>query len=550
MSSFLLVSLNIDAILAEITPYQRKRKLEQMTKGEGLGDAYAATISRIKGQQGGGSKLGMEVLLWVSHSERPLHVDELCDALGVEKGSKDLNIRNIPAIETLLACTLGLVIVERSSSTVRLVHYTLQEYLSNPNLFITPHSMIAEVCLTYLNFGQVRGVSPTVRPVTSTFHFLEYASCYWGSHAKRETTERVKVLALKLLYEYDNHISLRVLLLRGVPIWHRPFDCANRPRGFTGLHGAAYFGCVEIIVALLEVNRRDMLATDLNGNTALVWAAWNGHEEAVGILLGRNDANPNISNKYGQTPLHFATENGHEGVVRILLGRNDVDPNTANIYGRTPLSFAAEYGHGGVVGVLLKRRDVNPNIANIYGQTPLMWAARNGHGGVVRILLERNDVNPNTANIYGRTPLSFAAEYGHEGAVRTLLQLDSVNPGIANQCGKTPLSFAAENGHGRVVRMLLERDDVNPNTPDECGRTPLSFAAERAHEGVMRILLARKDANPNTTDAVYHETPLIFAAGNGYGGAVGMPRGRGGADLNRADQDVRGQLSFAAESQH
>jgi len=48
VSSFLLVSLNIDAILDEITLHQRRKKLDGMTKGEGLGDAYAATLSRIK----------------------------------------------------------------------------------------------------------------------------------------------------------------------------------------------------------------------------------------------------------------------------------------------------------------------------------------------------------------------------------------------------------------------------------------------------------------------------------------------------------------------
>jgi len=47
ISSFLLVSLNIDAILSELTLHQRRKKLDEMTKGEGLGDAYAATLSRV-----------------------------------------------------------------------------------------------------------------------------------------------------------------------------------------------------------------------------------------------------------------------------------------------------------------------------------------------------------------------------------------------------------------------------------------------------------------------------------------------------------------------
>ena len=101
ISSFLLVSLNIDAILGELTLHQRRKKLDEMTKGEGLGGAYAATLSRVQAQPASRSKLGMQVLMWVSHSERPLHVDELCHALGVEEGSSDLNLRNIPRIETL-----------------------------------------------------------------------------------------------------------------------------------------------------------------------------------------------------------------------------------------------------------------------------------------------------------------------------------------------------------------------------------------------------------------------------------------------------------------
>ena len=119
----------MDAILGEITLSRRRKKLDEMTKGESLGDAYSVALSRVKAQQESRSKLGMQVLMWASHSERPLHVDELCHALGVE-GSTDLDIQNIPSIEALIACSLGLVTVERSSSTVRLIHYTLKEYLS------------------------------------------------------------------------------------------------------------------------------------------------------------------------------------------------------------------------------------------------------------------------------------------------------------------------------------------------------------------------------------------------------------------------------------
>jgi len=150
-----------------------------MTKGSGLRDAYTETLTRLKAQKGNRSILGLKVLMWVLYSERPLRAEELCHALGVELGSIDIDDENIPSLRTLLASSLGLVTLEESSSTVRLVHFTLQEHLmSDLTLFHISHSTIAEVCLTYLNSGSVRDLSPALRSAPATMPLLEYASCY------------------------------------------------------------------------------------------------------------------------------------------------------------------------------------------------------------------------------------------------------------------------------------------------------------------------------------------------------------------------------------
>ena len=146
--------------------------------------------------------------------------------------------------------------------------------------------------MTYLNFPQAWSFSPVLCSVSPTASFVEYAACDWGIHAWQETTENVKTLALKLLSQYDEHISSRVLLLHGARSWGRPFGLGGTPRGFTGLHGTACFGCAEIIVALLETNKQDVQATGLRGNTAITWAARCGHDEAVRVLLERNDDSP------------------------------------------------------------------------------------------------------------------------------------------------------------------------------------------------------------------------------------------------------------------
>ena len=218
MCRFLLVSLNIDAILGEVTIGRRRKKLEEMARGNGLSDAYTATLTRLKAQKGYKSVLGLKVLMWVLYSERPLRAEELCHALGVDTGSADLDPNNVPALRTLLASCLGLVTVEASSSTVRLVHFTLQEHLlNNLTLFHSPHATIAEVCLTYLNFVSVRDRSPTLFSAFSApamLPLLEYASFYWGKHARMAMTENIKTLALRFLDRFDEHISAQLLLFR------------------------------------------------------------------------------------------------------------------------------------------------------------------------------------------------------------------------------------------------------------------------------------------------------------------------------------------------
>ena len=92
---FLLVSLNITAILDETTIYGRREQLKRMTNGRGLGDAYGTTLDRMRAQSEGKSRLGIATLMWISRAERPMSPDELCNALGVQIGSTDPNPDNI-----------------------------------------------------------------------------------------------------------------------------------------------------------------------------------------------------------------------------------------------------------------------------------------------------------------------------------------------------------------------------------------------------------------------------------------------------------------------
>jgi len=407
-----------------------------MARGNGLSDAYTATLTRLKAQKGNKPVLGLKVLMWVLYSERPLQAEELRHALGMEIGSSDPDLENIPALRTLLSSCLGLVTIESSSSTVRLVHFTLHEHLlSNATLFHRPHSIIAEVCLTYLNFECIRNFSPTVHCALPKAPLLEYASYYWGKHTKMGMTESVRILALKLLDRFDKHISARLLLLhnyQGTGWGSYADQVVEGSTGFTGLHAVVFLEIQELIAPVLDMKEWDVNVADCMGSTPLTLAARSRQEEVAKVLLKRADVNPDqVDTRYGLTPLSWAAGRGHEGVVKALLGRKDLNPNLADTTcGRTPLSRAAGNGNTGVVKMLLEREDVNPNLVDTqYDQTPLLRAAVGGHVEAVKMLLGREDVNPNKADtFYGKIILRWGLENGHGPAVGVLLGPCDVNP--------------------------------------------------------------------------------------------------------------------------
>ena len=308
--------------------------------GLGLGGAYDATLARIKEQSFPKAELGIDALMWICHSERPLGAEELCQALAVELGSIDHNPDNVSSIQTVLSCCQGLAVEDEDGSTVRLIHFTLQEYLTNhPNLFQSPHAKIAETCLTYLNSPQVINLSAPGFQNTQHTAFLGYAAPHWGTHMKKEPSDRGTALALKLLSHYEHHISVKLLLEHTLS---QNFLAPNPDLpGFGGLHCASMFGIVEVARALIEIDGVDINGIDGTGSTPLIWASRGGHWGVVEVLLGRGDISPDLPDYYLQTPISHAAENGHAAVVELLLVREDVHPETPDIWGRTAFLYAS-----------------------------------------------------------------------------------------------------------------------------------------------------------------------------------------------------------------
>ena len=547
-SRFLLASLHIKAILQGTTVAQRKKALKSIKDGAGLADAYGATLDRINAQGDEETRLAMATLTWVCHSERPLEVDELCHALAVEIGTTDFDPENIPSIDTLLHCCQGLITVDKEASIVRLIHHTVQEHLcGHSGLFNKPHLMLAETCLTYLNSLQVKNLTSHSLPDYRGVPFLKYSSRYWGTHAGRELSDHARTLALELLGQYQDHVAAVSLLEQVIhSSYAEEIDTYSH---FSGLHGASFFGIVELVTPMLHAEGCDIDQQDCTGGTPLSWVARNGHVGAAKLLLGREDIDPNRADKHDRTPLGWAAFQGHEGVVKLLLGREDVDPNRPDKYNQTPLRCAAIDGYEGVVKLLLGRQDIDPNSPDDNDQTPLRCAALKGHEGVVELLLGREDVDPNRPDKYNQTPLRCAVVDGHEGVVKLLLGREDIDPNRTDKHDQTPLGRAALEGREGVVKLLLGREDVDPDRPDENDRTPLGCAALGGHAGVVKLLLGREDVDLDRPDVDDH-TPLGCAALKGHERVVNLLLEQEGVDPSRLDKHGGTPLSYAAARGH
>ena len=104
-------------------------------------------------------------------------------ALSITPGDKALDEDAIPYETYLIAACAGLVVNDQESNTVRLVHYTTQEYfkLSRTRCFPTAHASITKACLAYLSFGVFAGeanweILRSMEPHNSLF---EYSILYW-----------------------------------------------------------------------------------------------------------------------------------------------------------------------------------------------------------------------------------------------------------------------------------------------------------------------------------------------------------------------------------
>lgn len=544
---FLLARLHFDSLTTKTTIKSMRLLLSNVRKGaNALSKAYEQALERIDGQVEDHRLLANQVLSWLTFGKEPFDVKFLQQALAAVPDMTSVDDEeDLVDLELMLSVCAGLVIVDKQTQAVRLIHYTTQEFLQqNGSTWLDfGERIIGMVCLDYMRLGG------------KATPFADYAVRYWGHHLRTYQDDKSIVdFVLKCLYtrstwdyfpfpsysstkrgEYPTlHLLARFNLheigetfLQGlddsvVPATinqedredgYTPLMVATRDncadfarmllsydsldvncafsRDGTALHIAVRFGNIEILQALLHSRRKlDFDKEAAFGGSAVHEALTYTTYDIVELLLPHCDTA--LKDDLGDTALHLAirrkayatNEGDYLRIIRLLLQRPETDVNAKNYDGLTALHRAAYRGDLDLVDLLLSHKDVEVDVIDEYGESPLHRAAYYGHLDVVKLLLARSDVK--RANISGATALHIAAYYGRAAFVEYLLSYDEGLVNVPDNRGDTPLQIAARYDRLDVVKLLIPLSNLDYKNKD--GKNALDVAISRGHSEVAELL--------------------------------------------------------------
>ncbi|KAJ7094774.1 hypothetical protein C8R44DRAFT_813896 [Mycena epipterygia] len=306
-----------------------------------LSGTFDEVVHRINRQSEEEKALAWLALSWVTNARRPLEPSELRLALAVEEGTTELNGENLLDIETILSVCAGLVIINEEDNRVRLVHYTIQDYLERiqDKEFPRAHSKITATCITYLlfdtfprdNIGGAR-----CKYLFSTNPLLEYAVNYTLIHAHGQPEHDIKEAILSFLDQCSGWVEL----------WNRSHRLERIPTSGTRVWIAAFFDLRQVTECLI----RDEVAE----SHAVYMSLVRGHMDVARILVGNRTYLQALGEYYGSA-LQFAISKKNQETVRLLLAHTiDLDGPHKRM-----LQTAVSKGDLAMVKLLIEN-DVNP----------------------------------------------------------------------------------------------------------------------------------------------------------------------------------------------
>lgn len=341
---------------------------------------------------------------------------ELSDGMCLEED-------DLPDGEILTSTCGGLILVDGESQTLRVVHYTAEEYFerSHAPCLAAARLSLANASLAYLtlsNFSE----GPCSDDLEmdqrlQKYPFLDYASKHWGEDIGKLSGPEINILRPLLEAFLSNHAALEV----AAQVQHLPR---------TRHHGSSQ-DYPKHVPPLVHVSRFDM--------PQILWwliTAQGHHTESQG-----NDR---------VTALIRAAECGLANNVRVLLAQK-ADLEALDIDYETALCKAVKRGANSVVRALIKAgADAN---GRPLGWTTLMSAVSTGNLELAKVLVQAGaDVSPET--MWGGSALSIALYNGQETIATFLVDQGAALP--RNEAGRRAAAVACRRGLHQLVRLLIQ----------------------------------------------------------------------------------------------
>ena len=302
---FLLTRLQMDSLVNQTSARHVFKALQSLP--EKLSETFGDAIERIKSQSREYWQLARQVISWIFYAKRPLKVSELREMLAVEPEDTKFDPFGLHERDLILEVCCGLVSIDELDETIRLVHYSFQEYLTTCwyGHWSKAEETVAATCLASVT---LEGCSIYERWSLIPVHhrFFWYACQYWSEHVKGPLEQILEdqilgVVETKMHLEYTYKIH------------ERAYEVAS---GTTPLHIVASLGLKHLISVLVKC-KIDLEARDSNGYTPLGRAVQTGEREAVLQLLERG-ADPNAQSAEG-TPLFIASTGKDLAMLELLL---------------------------------------------------------------------------------------------------------------------------------------------------------------------------------------------------------------------------------------
>ncbi|EAQ83576.1 hypothetical protein CHGG_09980 [Chaetomium globosum CBS 148.51] len=389
---FLLAKLHLESLSTKIN--RKAIRVALKTLPTTLDATYSEAVERISNQAPDLVEVAESVLFWVICVKRPLSVLELRHAYATRELPENTPLEDddLPDGEILTSTCGGLIKVDGESQTVRVVHYTTQEYFERShaqNLFMAKRDL-ASISLAYLtlpNFSDGPCLTDkTMARRLEQYPFLDYASNHWGEGIGKLSDSDVERIWHKMNQFLSNKGSLEVACqVQYLPRIRYSYWSQEYPRNVPPLVVAASFDMPQILQKLITGGGLDVESCGTDRVTALNRAAACGHADNIRTLVGQG-ADLEARDYMEETALQKAAGKGAVDALRTLIDAG------ADVNARSPdwtsLMHAVSSANLEAVEMLVLA-GADSAVETPWGETALTLALTNGQKAIAKFLADQ-----------------------------------------------------------------------------------------------------------------------------------------------------------------